>query len=64
MLHSYCFGLSSGRHEILIFETDSSMYMYLWQFHGWKLCCIVDMDVNWFNDIFDDKYDNVMNNVV
>jgi predicted porin len=22
------------------------------------------MDANWFNNLFDDKYDNVMNNVV
>jgi hypothetical protein len=29
-----------------------------------KICCFVDMDANWFNDLFDDKYDNVMNNVV
>jgi hypothetical protein len=25
--------------------------------------CFVDMDANWFNDLFD-EYDNIMNNVV
>jgi hypothetical protein len=29
-----------------------------------KICCFVDMDANWFNDLFDNEYDNIMNNVV
>ena len=29
-----------------------------------SIYCFVDMDAYWFNDLFDDEYDNVMNNVV
>jgi hypothetical protein len=29
-----------------------------------SIYCFVDMDAGWFNDLFDDEYDNVMNNVV
>jgi hypothetical protein len=25
---------------------------------------IIDMDANWFNDLFEREYENVMNNVV